>query len=108
MYTTTPGFHVWSEKDWNDAVVREVEAQGSGAASLDKYRASKVLAERAAWAWMEEHKGEARFDMAVVLPAGVFGPTFCFESLADLTGSMQFWWSIVKGDLPDAMLRAFG
>ena len=109
VYTVKPGeFLVFDESHWNDLAVKLVEEQGAEATGLDKYRASKVLAERAAWAFMEEHKAEVKFDMATICPPGVFGPTLRFESPADFSGSMQIWWAVVKGQQPSPMMRVFG
>ena len=40
--------HVFTESDWNDESVRKVHTKGRDALGLDKYKASKVLSERAA------------------------------------------------------------
>ncbi|KAH9918740.1 NAD-P-binding protein [Epithele typhae] len=63
------GARVYDESMWNDA-------------DLAKYAASKVHAERAAWAYFRAAKAEAeatgeelRWDLAVVVPPWVFGPT---------------------------------
>ena len=39
----------FNENDWNDRCVELVRAQGKDAPAWDKYRASKMLAEKAAW-----------------------------------------------------------
>ena len=46
-----------AQTDWNDRAVEEVRAKGRAADPIDMYRASKTLAERAAWAFVEEHRG---------------------------------------------------
>ena len=43
-------------------------------APMAKYSCSKVFAERAAWTFAEDHKGEIGFDIAVIHPSWVFGP----------------------------------
>ncbi|KAI0357281.1 D-lactaldehyde dehydrogenase [Trametes cingulata] len=65
---------VYTEADWNDAAVRLVEEEGRKAPGMIKYDASKVLAERAAWNFMKEHEGEARFDLCMINASWVFGP----------------------------------
>ncbi|KAI9057815.1 NAD(P)-binding protein [Trametes sanguinea] len=64
----------YTEEDWNDDAVRTVEAQGRSAPLEIKYDASKTLAERAAWDFLEHHKSEAAFDLTMVNPSWVFGP----------------------------------
>ena len=39
----------FTEDDWNNFSIMEVEQKGRGAEAEHKYRASKVLAEKAAW-----------------------------------------------------------
>ncbi|KAJ7490833.1 D-lactaldehyde dehydrogenase [Mycena latifolia] len=63
---------VLSELDWNDQSVKEVEEKGRAAAAGVKYRASKVLAERAAWDFIKQHKSE--WDLSVMNPPLVLGP----------------------------------
>ncbi|KAI0846390.1 NAD(P)-binding protein [Daldinia vernicosa] len=63
-----PGYS-YDEKDWNpvtwDAAVK--------APSLIAYAASKALAERAMWAWVDAHP-DAGFTLATICPPWVFGP----------------------------------
>ncbi|KAL1938025.1 hypothetical protein VTO73DRAFT_12036 [Trametes versicolor] len=70
--TAPPG--TYTEEDWNDTAVKIVEEQGGEARSIFMYEASKTLAERAAWDFMETHKSEVSFDLCTLLPAWVFGP----------------------------------
>lgn len=64
-----------------------------GAATKDPavaYRASKTVAERAAWEFMEKH--QPRFDLCVLCPTMVFGPLYLsgmVENLSDLNFSNQ-------------------
>ncbi|KAG9118550.1 methylglyoxal reductase (NADPH-dependent) gre2, partial [Ceratobasidium sp. 392] len=44
------------QDDWNTFSTKEVEKKGSAAAGADKYRASKTLAEKAAWVEVEAKK----------------------------------------------------
>ncbi len=43
------------ESDWNETAVREVREKGREASQIETYRASKTLAERAAWEWYDVH-----------------------------------------------------
>nr|GAT52696.1 D-lactaldehyde dehydrogenase [Mycena chlorophos] len=64
-----------SETDWNDDSVKLVEEQGREAPNGDKYRASKTLAERAAWTFVNEHKSTISWDLVCLNPPLVLGPT---------------------------------
>ncbi|KAI5866142.1 NAD(P)-binding protein [Durotheca rogersii] len=66
-----PGY-TYTEKDWNPVTWDEAVA-GDGKTA---YSASKTLAERAMWAWMAEHGGEAGagFALTTLCPPWVFGP----------------------------------
>ncbi len=69
-----PAPRVYDETCWNDADVTAVQTLGRAAESLAKYSASKIFAERAAWAFYEENKGALSWDLVVVNPPWVFGP----------------------------------
>ncbi|KZT52364.1 D-lactaldehyde dehydrogenase [Calocera cornea HHB12733] len=63
---------VFTEKDWNTYSPGCVEREGVNAPNMEKYRASKVLAERAAWEFVEKEKPS--WDLVTVCPPMVFGP----------------------------------
>lgn len=46
MLHTSPSPKKFSELDWNEQSIKEVEEKGKEAASIHQYRASKTLAER--------------------------------------------------------------
>lgn len=62
-----PGY-VYNEKDWNPVTYEEATT----ADGVTAYCASKALAERAMWDWMEENK--PKFDLVTITPPWVFGP----------------------------------
>lgn len=63
---------------------------------FDVYRVSKILAERAAWAFMKEHGGATEF--TTVLPGAVFGPVLAPYNL----GSVKIIQDLLNGS-PKAM-----
>ncbi|KAI5831152.1 NAD(P)-binding protein [Schizophyllum commune Tattone D] len=65
---------VFDESHWNEQAPREVEEKGVAAKPTSKYRASKVIAERAAWDFVEKHAKEISWDLAVINPPLIFGP----------------------------------
>ncbi|KAJ7209032.1 hypothetical protein C8J57DRAFT_1201092 [Mycena rebaudengoi] len=65
----------FSELDWNEHVLQHVAEKGSTASGHAKYRAAKVLGERAAWEFVEKHKDRLGWDLVVLNPPYVFGPT---------------------------------
>lgn len=66
--------YVITEKDWNVHDPKVVAEEGKDARAGTVYRASKTLAERAAWEFVEKHKGEIKFDLVTILPPWVYGP----------------------------------
>lgn len=66
--------YTFTESDWNEDSPRNVEKYGAKATNLDKYNASKTLAERAAWAFMSESKDKPSFDLVCINPPFIFGP----------------------------------
>ncbi|KAG8992525.1 methylglyoxal reductase (NADPH-dependent) gre2 [Tulasnella sp. JGI-2019a] len=65
---------IMDETNWNTTAIKEVEEKGKGASIFEKYRASKVLAEQAAWKFMDDNKGSIAFDLVTILPTIVYGP----------------------------------
>ncbi|KAG8928935.1 methylglyoxal reductase (NADPH-dependent) gre2 [Tulasnella sp. 418] len=63
----------FDESDWNITSPAIVEKLGKDAPGPDKYRTSKVFAERAAWDFMEKNKSIG-FDLVTVCPPIVLGP----------------------------------
>lgn len=61
-----------SEVDWNESSVGRVNELGLASQPSDKYAASKILAEKAAWKFVETEKPS--FDLVTVLPVVVIGP----------------------------------
>jgi len=94
-----------NEDHWNVASGRNVEAQGRDATNLDKYRASKALAENAAWQWMHEHKGAISWDLVVINPPFVFGPIIHDVPSPDkLNTSVNNFLQVLKGAKTDEEL----
>jgi dihydroflavonol-4-reductase len=61
---------------------------------FDAYRVSKILAERAAWDFMEHAKGSTT--LTTILPGAVFGPILTMANL----GSVQIIRSLLQGRPP--------
>ncbi|KAF8148636.1 hypothetical protein B0H34DRAFT_736338 [Crassisporium funariophilum] len=92
---------VFSERDWNEKSIREVEQQGKKSPPMTIYRASKTLAEKAAWDFYEKHKAEIKWDLAVINPPFVFGPPIHeVKSVSALNTSLQTWYDNVLADKP--------
>lgn len=97
--------YTFTEKDWNQFSIDEVEKQGKDANPVHKYRASKSLAERAAWKFMEEEKPS--FDLVTVCPPFVFGPILHEVSKPEaLNTSVLMFWNIVSGASKDSLPNA--
>ncbi|KAL2820859.1 NAD(P)-binding protein [Aspergillus cavernicola] len=75
-----------SEKDWNDARVEQCANLGADAEPLAKYAASKVLAEKSVWTFVEEHKFALKWDLVVINPPYMFG---------SLNSSTRMWYGAV-------------
>ncbi|GMK53594.1 hypothetical protein CspeluHIS016_0101800 [Cutaneotrichosporon spelunceum] len=72
MDDNAPKPHVRTEKDWNETSIKNVEEQGCDARPIDMYRASKTLAERAFWKFIDDKK--PNWDGATICPPMVYGP----------------------------------
>lgn len=82
MDTRKPSPHTFTEEDWNTYSPAQLEEKGKDVAPADAYRASKTLAERAAWKFVEENK--PKWDLVTLCPPLVLGPieqqVGCFHS----------------------------
>ncbi|KAF8999637.1 hypothetical protein BDQ17DRAFT_1360724 [Cyathus striatus] len=88
----------FSEKDWNETSPREVAEQGRAAAPITKYRASKTLAEKAAWEFYNKHKSEVSWDLAVINPP--FPAIHEIPKPEALNTSLKAWYEIVVKNVP--------
>jgi len=91
----------YSEKDWNETAVAECEQKAENATPIAKYCASKVKAERAAWDFVEKHKSEISWDITVLNPPWVYGPSIQeADKPSALNSSAKYWFdAIVKGEI---------
>ncbi|EIN05399.1 D-lactaldehyde dehydrogenase [Punctularia strigosozonata HHB-11173 SS5] len=100
----------YSEKDWNEQAAKEVEEKGRDAAAMQKYRASKTLAEKAAWDLYNKNKSSVGWDLVVLNPPYVFGPVIHdVSSPSSLNTSMLDWYdTVVKGTKDENTLATSG
>ncbi|KAI1798325.1 NAD(P)-binding protein [Ganoderma leucocontextum] len=102
------------ESSWDEDGANHCEEKGRDAEPLHKYRASKVLAERAAWEFHETAKKELGekeealgWDLVVFCPLFVFGPVVYESPSLETFGSTQADWYKrvvrVKGETGGAM-----
>ncbi|CAE6426053.1 Putative NADPH-dependent methylglyoxal reductase GRP2 OS=Candida albicans (strain SC5314 / ATCC MYA-2876) GN=GRP2 PE=1 SV=2 [Rhizoctonia solani AG-1 IB] len=88
---TDPPNHVYSEKDWSTATYEYAVNNPEMA-----YVASKPLAEKAAWEFIEREKPV--FDLVTICPSMVFGPALQeVTSLDNLNFSSQQFYAIFNG-----------
>ncbi|GAA5856956.1 hypothetical protein JCM9279_005030 [Rhodotorula babjevae] len=64
--------YTFTERDWNEFSPNEVKIKGDKADPSQMYRASKTLAEKAAWDFIEKEKPS--FDITTIQPPLIFGP----------------------------------
>ncbi|KAL1751107.1 hypothetical protein FB107DRAFT_222671 [Schizophyllum commune] len=87
---------VFTDKDWNQQSIDEVEKLGKGASAAAKYRASKTLAEKAAWELYNANKGKIQWDLITINPPFVFGPAIHeVDKAAALNTSALDWYKTV-------------
>ncbi|VDB82642.1 unnamed protein product [Peniophora sp. CBMAI 1063] len=91
----------FTEKDWNEQAIQLVNEKGKDADGATKYGASKTLAEKAAWALIEEHK--PTWDLAVLNPPYIWGPPIHEVNSSDkLNTSQKMLFDILTKAWPDA------
>jgi len=85
--------YVFNEKDWN-----------TKSSLIDNpYAYSKVLAEKAAWSWIEKEENKGKFDIVTILPSVIVGPLFSLP----LSSSVTIMRDVVSGAYPGAPRLAF-
>ncbi|MCO5584911.1 hypothetical protein L7F22_038843 [Adiantum nelumboides] len=92
----------FTEADWNESDPIQSEKEGNAQSpALNAYRASKTLAERAAWEFVEANKPS--FDLATINPPFVFGPIIHQVNNPDsLNTSTAAIWQLLHGNKPTA------
>lgn len=93
--------YTFTEKDWNESDPVESEKEGNKQVPIGAYRASKTLAERAAWEFVESNSPS--FDLATINPPLVLGPIIhqC-KGPESLNTSAQATWNLIHGGVPGA------
>ncbi|KAH7906355.1 hypothetical protein BJ138DRAFT_1016362 [Hygrophoropsis aurantiaca] len=66
---------IFDESDWNEQCLEILARGGPQLTGPMKYRASKTLAEKAAWKFWEDNQTKIKWDIVVINPPYVFGPT---------------------------------
>jgi len=91
----------FSEVDWNEQAIEEVKKKGKDSSQIDKYFASKTLAEKAAWDFYEANKAKVSWDLVVLNPPYVFGPLIHdVSSPSSLGASAGDWYNaVVRPDM---------
>ncbi|KAF8623814.1 hypothetical protein AX15_006180 [Amanita polypyramis BW_CC] len=85
---------VLTENDWNQESIDEFERLGWK--SLNKYSASKTLAERNAWAFYHEHRQNIAWDLTVIISTYVYGPTLIpLASPSELNLSLKLFFDAI-------------
>jgi len=100
---------VLNENNWNETNIKEINEKGREASQPAKYRASKTLAEKAAWSFTKEHASEIKWDLVTLCPPFVFGPILHeIHSPDELNTSVKdFYNSIIKHSKTPEQLAAF-
>ncbi|TCD71181.1 methylglyoxal reductase (NADPH-dependent) gre2 [Steccherinum ochraceum] len=101
---------VFTEDDWNNQSEREAKEKGKDCSPTHSYRASKTLAEKEAWRFVEEHQGKIDWDLVTICPPYVYGPVLQDVKSPDaLNTSMASWYDyIVEGTGDDKTLANVG
>jgi nucleoside-diphosphate-sugar epimerase len=71
---------VFTESNWNNAAMEAAKTKGAAADTFTIYSASKALAEKAAWEFVDVNKSKISWDLVALNPPWLFGaslPSFC-------------------------------
>lgn len=89
----------FSDADWNDESPAECASKGAKASPVHMYRASKTMAERAAWELFEKHKSEGKWDLVSIIPNYIFGPSLQEAPTPEALNTSMRWLfeAVVRG-----------
>ncbi|GAA6001609.1 SDR family oxidoreductase [Rhodotorula paludigena] len=95
-----PGTYTFTEKDWNEYSIKQVEEKGDACDKSQMYRASKTLAERAAWDFLSSTQPAPAFDLVTIQPPLIFGgPLYHDVPTADkLNTSVNNFYQFLAGN----------
>ncbi|KAL5483361.1 hypothetical protein ACEPAI_8592 [Sanghuangporus weigelae] len=106
----TPYSGIFDERSWNEGAIIEVQEKGKEASQLAKYRASKTLAERAAWDFVTRNRPSINWDLAAIRTSSgrmslfykaLFSKSMAKEELKNMQGE----WIDVR-DVAEGHVRA--
>ncbi|KAM0326678.1 hypothetical protein ACHAQA_006548 [Verticillium albo-atrum] len=99
---SAPPYFTYTGADWNPLTY--TEAADPAAPAFIAYRGSKLFAERAAWAFVEEKK--PAFDLVTLCPPMTFGPVVHpVDTVENLNESNAMLWKIASGAEPLPVAR---
>ncbi|KAM0753796.1 putative D-lactaldehyde dehydrogenase [Meredithblackwellia eburnea MCA 4105] len=94
--------YVFDEKDWNQYSLDQLKDNYDNITPSQAYRASKTLAEKAAWNFVAHHTpkdGTPPFDLATINPSLIYGPLLHpVPSAASLNTSVGIFYSFLQGN----------
>lgn len=101
---------VFTEADWAQKPIDDVERDGKSAPKFSWYRASKTLAEKAAWEFVRKNKESMKWDLVTLNPPYVYGPTIHEISSPDELNTSQadLYTTLLKGKDEQALATQGG
>ncbi|KAJ3576029.1 hypothetical protein NP233_g699 [Leucocoprinus birnbaumii] len=99
--TSGPITKIYTENDWNDDSVELVKKLGKDAKASDKYQASKVYAERAAWDFVKAHEAEISWDLCALNVGFTMGPFLQnWKDPSSFNWTSKFFYDLVFDPTP--------
>ncbi|KAK1778138.1 hypothetical protein QBC45DRAFT_414913 [Copromyces sp. CBS 386.78] len=85
--------HTFNEDSWNPVTIDDIHRH-----PMTAYRASKTLAEKAAWDFVKDPANNVKFDLATITPPMVFGPVIHhLASLSSINTSNERIVDLLQG-----------
>ncbi|KAI0795626.1 D-lactaldehyde dehydrogenase [Abortiporus biennis] len=87
----------FTENDWNEDAIKQVEIHGVQAPGYLKYFASKTLAEKAAFEFYKKNKEYLSWDLVTIAPPYVFGPIIneVGNKITNINTSLIEWYETI-------------
>lgn len=96
--------HTFSEDSWNPVTIDDIHRH-----PMTAYRASKTLAEKAAWDFVKGPANNVKFDLATINPPMVFGPVVHhLASLSSINTSNERIVDLLQGKWKESGVPSTG
>jgi dihydroflavonol-4-reductase len=112
---TSSGAAVYDTFNFEDIAASHIKPfdefswNNTSSVTTEPYRHSKAVAEKAAWKYMEQNKGELSIELSAINPLGVFGPVLQdYKANSSINASTDYLLNVIKNLKDQKPISVFG